>query len=601
MTFRDFLDRYGPTAAIVLALAFIISALPGNAKNTTVETGVGAASQLAAGDATGTGDDATGTAVGAGGLASGTGTAAAGSTGGSGAVASGATSGRAVVQTGKGKCRGDGRQFGISKYMPPCVAFSGDNGGATSRGVTRDEVLVVRYMNQADPATSAILQSIRVADDPAVIRRAFDSLFNYANSHYMTYGRRVRYIEYPASGPDTADENMKADAKDIAERVKPFAVWTLGPKIFAQELAQRGVICSCTVSLSSDFYKENPPYLWGSLPTSTEYAQHMAEHIGKRVAGRPAKWAGDPTQQMQRRNRTFGLIYLVGQQGRVDPEGKRFRDTFVAELAKYGVRLEREFAYTYDPSDAGPINAMITTMSAGPPITTVIMWVDPLYPILITRQATNQQYFPEWYISGSGLSDTSAAGRQYDQQQWQHAFGITPLWVTWTEVAQSAGYREFHHGMPGMKPGDEGVLINIYRDPVQTIFTGIQLAGPRLTADTFAQGLLNYPKTGGNPAAPLVFRTRAFPTAIKDFAEVYYDINAQGKDERGEQGSGLVMKSNGGRRYQVGQWPAGIAQVFGDAAGTNPIAISAAPPGGTPDPPHEQDGHTHQGKCLSCS
>jgi hypothetical protein len=391
---------------------------------------------------------------------------------------------------------------------------------------------------------------------------------------------------------------MKADAKDIAERIKPFAVWTLGPKVFAQELAQRGVLCTCTVSLSSDFYKENPPYLWGSLPTSTEYAQHMAEHIGKRVANRPAKWAGDPTQQMQRRNRTFGLIYLVGQQGRVDPEGKRFRDVFVAELAKYRVSLTAEFAYTYDPSDAGPINAMITTMNSAK-VTTVIMWVDPLYPILVTRQATNQQYFPEWYISGSGLSDTSAAGRQYDQQQWRHAFGITPLWVTWTEVSQSAGYREFHHGMPGMKPGDEGVLVNIYRDPVQTIFTGIQLAGPKLTPDTFAQGLLNYPRTGGNPAAPLVYRTRAYPTAIKDFAEVYYDANAQGKDERGEQGSGLVMKSNGGRRYQAGQWPAGIAQVFGDAA--NPIAISAAPPGGTTDPPHEQDGHTHTGKCLSCS
>jgi hypothetical protein len=602
MSFREFLDRYGPTATVLLGLALIISMLPGNAKPSTIAAGAGAASNsLTGADGTGANGSTNATAVGASGLTGGATAAAAASS--AGQVASGLTGGRSIVQVGKGKCRGDGRQYGISRYMPPCVAFSGDNGGVTGKGVTKDEVLVVRYLNQADPATQAILQSIRVADDPSVITRALDALFNYANAHYMTYGRKVRYIGYPASGPDKADENMKADAKDIAERIKPFAVFTLGPKVFAQELAQRGVVCSCTVSLSSDFSKENPPYIWGSLPTSTEYAQHIAEYIGKRVANKPAKWAGDefyPTQAFKTKQRTFGLIYLVGQYGIVDPEGDRFYKSLVAELARYNVKLTAKFEYTYDPSDAAPINAMVTTMKAAK-VTTVLMWVDPLYPILITRQATNQQYFPEWFNTGSGLSDTSAAGRQYDQQQWRHSFGITPLWVTWTEVAQSAGYREFHHGMPGMKPGDEGVLINIYRDPVQTIFTGIQLAGPRLNADTFAQGMFNYPRTGGIPSAPLVFRTRAYPTAIKDFAEIYYDINAQGKDERGEQGSGLVMKSNAGRRYVIGTWPVGTAQVFGDAAGTHPIAISAAPPGGATDPPHEQDGHTHQGKCMSCT
>ncbi len=67
----------------------------------------------------------------------------------------------------------------------------------------------------------------------------------------------------------------------------------------------------------------------------------------------------------------------------------------------------------------------------GDGITSIIMFVDPLYPILITGEATRQQYYPEWIISGSGLSDTTAAGRLYDQQQWKHAFGISPLWVTW--------------------------------------------------------------------------------------------------------------------------------------------------------------------------
>ena len=41
--------------------------------------------------------------------------------------------------------------------------------------------------------------------------------------------------------------------------------------------------------------------------------------------------------------------------------------------------------------------------------------------------------------------------------------------------------------------------------------------------------MFNYPRTGGLPAAPLVYRTRAYPTEIKDFVEVYYDGRAQGK------------------------------------------------------------------------
>jgi hypothetical protein len=166
-------------------------------------------------------------------------------------------------------------------------------------------------------------------------------------------------------------------------------------------------------------------------------------------------------------------------------------------------------------------------------------------------------------------------------------------------VATSAGYRETHHGDPTMKPGDEGVLINIYRAPVQTLFTGIHMAGPKLTRDTFAQGLFNYPRTGGTPAAPLVYRTRAYPTEIKDFTEVYYDANASGRDERGQQASGMIQKVNGGKRYLQGQWPRTAPQVFEDAV--NPIAVSDNPPGGATDPPHEQDGHTHTGRCLSCS
>ena len=49
----------------------------------------------------------------------------------------------------------------------------------------------------------------------------------------------------------------------------------------------------------------------------------------------------------------------------------------------------------------------------------------------------------------------------------------------------------------------------------------------------------------------MVFSTPDLPTSIKDFAEVYYDITAQGPDERGQEGTGMMMKSDNGQRYQL--------------------------------------------------
>ena len=401
---------------------------------------------------------------------------------------------------GKGDhCRADGRQTGISRYNPPCAQWlNKDNGGATAQGVTKDKVLVVRFVSQVDPATQAILQGAALADDPAIVKGAYEALFKYHNQHYETYGREVVFQDYNASGPDDNDEQMRADAVKIATDIKPFAVWG-GPKVFGQELAQRGIVCICTVTLSSQFYQENPPNLWGSLPTSTEYAIQLGEYIGKRLANKPAKFAGDEinlTQNYRTKTRKFGLIYLEGVKGQVDPEGKRAADALTSEMAKYNVPITTKIGYTYDPGrNQQDLTTMISKMH-NDGITSIIMFVDPLYPILITGEATRQQYYPEWVISGSGLSDTTAAGRLYDQQQWKHAFGISPLWVTWTSVNKSTGYRETHHGNPNMAPGDEGVLINIYQSVPTTLFRGIMMAGPKLTQRHLRRRHVRLPEDG---------------------------------------------------------------------------------------------------------
>lgn len=600
MTLRDFLERYGVTLAIVGILAIVVAALPGNAPDQTASelaSGTGANAEgfdETVGGGGGGGSNAAGSA-GPGGT-----TAGSASGGGGGVVPGGGASPNVVF--GQGDCRTDQRESLISLYSPPCVKFTGGNGGATARGVFPDKIVVVRWLGQVDAATQAILESYKLADDPEVRKRSYEALRRYHNQHLITYGREIQFVDLPASGPGEDDRAMRADAIKIANDIKAFAVIEGTPdapipKILALELAQRGVICMCTSSLTSDFYMENPPYIFGTgLPTATDYAVQIGEFIGKRMGTKKAQWAG-PLSGYRNLPRKYGLLYLEGVRGKVDPEGKRYADQVKAELGKYGVKLAASQGYLYDPGrNQNDVSTVIARFKQAGVTTMIGMW-DPLSPILITREATRQQWFPEWFVTGTGLSDTTTAGRLYDGQQWSNAFGISPLWITWNDVRKSGGVRAFHHGMPGMQPGDEGVLVNIYAALVGPVFYGVHMAGPNLTPDTFARGMFSFPPTGGLPAAPLIYYTREDPTAVKDFTEVWFDADRSGPDERGDQGRGMMVKANNGQRYKPGQWPRTNPKAFvqdgKDATVSDDEKLSG-------NFPHERDGHTHAGPCKSC-
>jgi len=42
-------------------------------------------------------------------------------------------------------------------------------------------------------------------------------------------------------------------------------------------------------------------------------------------------------------------------------------------------------------------------------------------------QATKQEWFPEWFITGAVFQDIAIFARSYDQQQFAHAFGESNL------------------------------------------------------------------------------------------------------------------------------------------------------------------------------
>jgi hypothetical protein len=131
------------------------------------------------------------------------------------------------VDFGPGGDEETGRLAIPSNYAPPCVEpFTGDNGGATSPGVTADTITVVAY--ESDPAFSAITSSITgdagVDTDPEAAFPTTEDWVELYSDLFEQYGRQVELIRYVGKGSPDDPEQAKADAIDIAESYEPFAV-----------------------------------------------------------------------------------------------------------------------------------------------------------------------------------------------------------------------------------------------------------------------------------------------------------------------------------------------------------------------------------------
>jgi len=656
---RDIAYRYWPTLALVVALVVLVVLLPSNTSSgpqvraggqPVATTRAGAtptttprAGQTQAAPAPGASPGTVGAPAPAagGGTTGGSGTVAGGATGGTtsggGAATGGAStsgggaapsappgqssdaetaSGVVPVDTGGGLrpkydpppgpqgCRAaDGKQDMVGYGVPQCIPlFTGDNGAATYPGVTADTITLAFYHGQADPAVTAALTAAGVSDTPEQDMRVEDTLAHYESTHIETYGREIKIVHVQASGDAGNETAQRADGVKIVEEIHAFACLDC-PRYAAEEVIARGHPVIGTFETTNYFVERVRGFYFGANPSLEEHSIHIAENWGKRLMGRKAKFAGDPLIQAQERK--LGIMWIDGGYGRVDEGAKLANDFFLQELAKYGAAPVANVFYNFDYGKAGEQAAnMISKMRAGG-ATTLTFVGDPLYPVFITHEASRQNYYPEWYISGSALTDITFFGRTYDQTQWSHAFGQSALWVFWNDNRTSDGYREYHHVCEGFnKPADcedrdEGVNINTVRATIALSALGIHGAGPNLNPQTFEQGMYAFPEVGGWPSTSHLFFTREKPWALQDRTEIFWDPTGYGPDEINKQGPGIMLKANGGKRYLPGEWP--TTEFENDKS--KAVFVSDEPIGAPYKlTPHEADGHKHPGdqRCRSC-
>ena len=292
--------------------------------------------------------------------------------------------------------------------------------------------------------------------------------------------------------------------------------------------------------MSQRWYEDHAPYAYGVLVDCSRLSSSTVDWMMKRVWGRAAQYAGDPSFRTE--TRRFGMIVPE------EPWYQECANAGVSELEERGGSFAHRINYTLDFQRLSQEAAGMVAQLKDRGVTTVVCLCDPVLPLFLTTQATQQEYHPEWVITGTALTDVDLLGQIYDPEQWRHAFGISFLSDVYQGV-RAESYRAYK----AVRTDEPAFIHDVLYYPLLMLFLGLHGAGPNLTPQTFEQGLFSYPPTSGETG-----RWSFSPgdrTATDDAREVYWDPTAT-SPFNGAPGRWVTTLE--GNRF-VTDWPEGDA------------------------------------------
>jgi hypothetical protein len=480
-----------------------------------------------------------------------------------------------------------------SVYAPPCVQpYTGKNAGATSDGVTGDEIKIVVYNTDPakDPLVAGAARAAGAETNLSAIQDTWQGYVDIYNRLFELYGRKISVEFFVGTGPGSDTAAAKADAIAIAEK-KPFAVLG-GPQqstsVFSDELAHRGVMCvgTCATAVPQKLVEGNKPYIFTNAPSPEQSATLTAEFVGKQVGKGKAEFAGNDATKAK--NRVYGIVHYDTPDGQY----KGLFDRLKAQLKKYKITPKADQSFFLDLSRAQETARTVITKMKDAGVTTIIYTGDPLMPASITKEATAQDFHPEWIIGPNVLVDIALFGRTYDQTQWAHAFGVALVPGRTTQDINGTYYLyQWFHGSP--PPNNTYGVIN---PSVLAFANGVMLAGPKLTPQSFRDGLFRYPPSGGDAINPQLSwgKHGVWPftdyNGTEDVGMLWWDPTAVGEDEVGQVGNGLYRYADGAKRYTRGKVPPkGQGGLF-DTASSVTIFEQLPPAAPRPDYPSPASG-----------
>lgn len=572
---RSALKLYAPFIALALAQAAFVVWAPSKGEEPVNQFGDVAAAGDFSGSPTGTGATSGGgsssggsTGTGSGAAVPGGATASGGgsSSSGGGSSSSGASTGTPNPGAGDGgggdvaaagdtsHCKGD-RQTDVIYNSPPCVAaFTGDNGGATYKGVTGDEIKVIMMQCQEDEQVNAILATQGLAASDEETDAMLQADIKFINDYYETYGRKVvaerMRMDCPLTPPDPA--KARQAAAEIAKKNPAFVYVASGGSSAADVFAQNGIVSVGVQWNIQQFYAGRRPFRYDIFPTSTETADWMAEYYCQKMAKKPASNAGTlihPTIGGRDAPRKLGIVVPDDGTGVILPAAQE-----VSRRVKECSGIDTPvFTYQSDINRAQEQTRVTVAGLIDAKVTTVTCMCDPIAPVFLTNGMTQNNYYPEHMVAGMGLLDYDVLGRLYDPAQWNHAFGMSQL-------VEPVPFEQSDAAKIWRAVGNEGnpcAACNLLSGYITLIGSMIQLAGPNVNPGTVEGALVGneysrggWNETGGDPGVYLIRFGAGDYNAISDFREVYWDASAPSKID-GKAGAYIAI--NGGHRYAGGE------------------------------------------------
>jgi hypothetical protein len=468
-------------------------------------------------------------------------------------------------------------------YAAPCVPkFTRDNGGATYRGVTSDTITLaqIEYPTTANEQELEA-QAAAAGDAPQPTINQVEQVFlNYFNHVYELYGRHVVIEPVTATGNYTAEllgqdqAQACADAATIADQMHAF-----GDSGLPYELQFGGTApfsqCAANDHLvefeGNGYYGENVfqsenPYVWSTVPSCTNIAAQMAEVIGTELAGQKAVYAGEA--DLRNSVRKFGTFIpnvnsYIGCNGSVN-------STEVQLLAsKYHVPssvVDTFFHYDLDIATFAQSAQQAIVQFKAAHVTTIVLASDPFSLGNLTKAAAAQNYYPEWLLEGTALTDTDNEAQTYDPAEVDgHLFGVSEANAT-SDIAgpnSPAGqlYQKLTgHQIPQLTDGDYSQLVEI--------FDALQAAGPDLTPQNLARGMHALPVLGAPSYSYGAWSWNVGPTGTSGAGEhsplidarfVWWNPNAT-SPVNGMKGTFVAVDN--GKRFGLGQWPTTLPPLF---------------------------------------
>ena len=449
---------------------------------------------------------------------------------------------------------------------PPCVAyFTGDNGGATFRGVTANEIRTVFYLDSGTYAQSS--QGAENANpgyydlgQPAksgefVELRALRLWQQYFNARYQTYGRRVHFVVHVAADANSGSvEDRRADAADEAKTIQPIAAipdTDASNGNVAEYLkavnAHGSLGFGNPISAAQD-YNSSPGYLWSFRPTADERARVLADYVCSKALPYPASFSGNPGENGKARR--FGLLTLNDPS---HPEISLLASDIETQLKRCGVQiLLHQYGDNYTDSAPGDAQLAATNMAnfKRQGITTIIRVLGPDF--MHSTAGANLGYLPEWLVADddSAIDANLNPSALQSQTSWSHAQMVTPRLLYGADQVEAPCADAIRSVSAQTPTADYGYYCYWY-DQVRQYFTAIQVAGPRLNPSNLEQGMRAIPAhPSGTPLVPACFYDPGDFTCVKDAIAEWWDPSGIGDPGT----NGCWRAVNEGRRSLYGEW-----------------------------------------------